>query len=317
MTFDVDLIKIYIADRNVGIHELDADAVGLYGTQTFFFQNSWLPYYNDQWTYGAIGAGLAKTPDAENGDVYWVGKKFNGYGIYRFRNGGTLNDIYPDGGANKTQHFKPTLQGYQITTFYIDQTNGYLYFFLQSDKENGTTVVPGVYRMPMSAITTDDALGDEAKRVKMEAATLIDNSPVLLEGGGDEVTGVTQITGDGENVYWAYIAPASSSETCLPNSVDYDAENPLHKSGIKTVKVLDETQTVQYAVEGVEAYGVTGAVYVPDVSSAVVDIDTVKTVKSVQYVNINGQISSTPFEGLNIVVTNYSDGSRNAVKVIK
>ena len=264
MAIDKELNKIYIADRNVGIHEMSADAVGLYGEQPFFFQNNWLPYYSDQWSYGAIGAGLTKTVDAEKGDVYWVGKKFNGFGIFRFRNGGAYNDIYPDGGAGKTQHFKPTLKGYQITTFYIDEKNGYLYFYLQADKENGTTVVPGIYRLPMQAIYDDDAKGDAAEGVSLAAATLVDNSPVLLEGSGDEVTGVTQITGDGENVYWAYIAPKTAEDACLPNCVAFDAENPLHKSGIKCVKVADETQTVQYAVEGVEAYGVAGATYVPE-----------------------------------------------------
>ncbi len=264
MAIDKELNKIYIADRNVGIHEMSADAVGLYGEQPFFFQNNWLPYYSDQWSYGAIGAGLTKTVDTEKGDVYWVGKKFNGFGIYRFRNGGAYNDIYPDGGAGKTQHFKPTLKGYQITTFYIDEKNGWLYFYLQADKENGTTVVPGIYRLPMQAIYDDDAKGDAAEGVSMAAATLVDNSPVLLEGSGDEVTGVTQITGDGENIYWAYIAPKSEADACLPNCVAFDAENPLHKSGIKCVNVNDETQTVLFAVEGVEAYGVAGATYVPD-----------------------------------------------------
>lgn len=264
MAIDKELNKIYIADRNVGIHEMSADAVGLYGEQPFFFQNSWLPYYSDQWSYGAIGAGLTKTVDTEKGDVYWVGKKFNGFGIYRFRNGGAYNDIYPDGGAGKTQHFKPTLKGYQITTFYLDEKNGYLYFYLQGDKENGTVVTPGIYRLPMQAIYDDDAKGESAEGVSMAAATLVDNAPVLKEGDGDEVTGVTQITGDGENVYWAYIAPKSADDVTLPNCVPFDAENPLHKSGIKCVKVADETQTVQYAVENVEAYGVTGATYVPD-----------------------------------------------------
>lgn len=264
MAIDKELNKIYIADRNVGIHEMSADAVGLYGEQPFFFQNNWLPYYSDQWSYGAIGAGLTKTVDAEKGDVYWVGKKFNGFGIFRFRNGGAYNDIYPEGGAGKTQHFKPTLKGYQITTFYIDEKNGWLYFYLQSDKENGTVAVPGIYRLPMQAIYDDDAKGDAAEGVSMAAATLVDNSPVLLEGSGDEVTGVTQITGDGENVYWAYIAPKSEADATLPNCVVFDAANPLHKSGIKCVKVADETQTVQYAVEDVEAYGVAGATFVPD-----------------------------------------------------
>ena len=273
MAIDKERNMIYIADRNVGIHEMSADAVGLYGEQPFFFQNQWLPYYGDQWSYGAIGAGLTKTADPENGDIYWVGKKFNGFGIFRFRNGGALNDIYPDGGTGKPQHFKPTLKGFQITTFYIDEKNGYLYFFLQSDKENGTSVVPGIYRLPMQAIYDDDAKGAAATGVSMDAATLIDNSPVLKEGDGDEVTGVTQITGDGENIYWAYIAPKSADDVTLPLSVAFDAENPLHKSGIKCVKVADETQTVSFAVEGVEAYGVTGATYVPEVEPVKGDVN--------------------------------------------
>lgn len=315
MAIDEERNKIYIADRNVGIHEMDADAVGLYGEQPFFFQNNWLPYYGDQWSYGAIGAGLTKTPDAVNGDVYWVGKKFNGFGIFRFRNGGALNDIFPEGGSGKTQHFKPTLKGTQITTFYIDQKNGFLYFYAQGDKENGLTVTPGVYRLPMAAIAEDDAKGATAMGVGMEAATLVDNSPVLLEGSGDEVTGVTQITGDGEYVYWAYIAPQVGA-TALPNCVAVDETNPLHHSGIKRVRVMDETQEVSFAVEGVEAYGVTCAKFVDD-ATAVDTVNVNKTVKSVNYVNINGQVSTVPFEGLNIVVTNYSDGSRSAVKVIK
>ncbi len=289
MAIDKELNKIYIADRNVGIHEMDADAVGLYGSQPFFFQNNWLPYYSDQWSYGAIGAGLTKTPDAENGDVYWVGKKFNGFGIFRFRNGGALNDIYPDGGAGKTQHFKPTLKGVQITTFYIDQENGYLYFYAQADKENGTTIVPGIYRLPMSAIYEDDAKGDAAQGVTMEAATLVDNSPVLLEGSGDEVTGVTQITGDGENVYWAYIAPKTADDATLPNCVALDTQNPLHKSGIKSVRVMDEAQQVKYAVEGVEAYGVAGATYIPDEPTAITDVTVTKTSKARKYI-IDGQL---------------------------
>ena len=56
----------------------------------------------------------------------------------------------------------------------------------------------------------------------------------------------------------------------------------------------------------------------PPVSpSAVNDVNTDKTIKSVEYVNLNGQISSRAFEGINIVVTNYTDGTRTATKVVK
>jgi hypothetical protein len=75
----------------VGIHEMSADTVGLYGSQPFFMQNNWLPYYNDKLSYGAIGAGMSmRATDVIAADgttrnnVYWVAKKYNGQGIFRF-----------------------------------------------------------------------------------------------------------------------------------------------------------------------------------------------------------------------------------------
>ena len=40
-------------------------------------------------------------------------------------------------------------------------------------------------------------------------------------------------------------------------------------------------------------------------------------VKSVKYVNVAGVVSDIPFEGVNIVVTEYTDGSRTATKMLK
>lgn len=42
-----------------------------------------------------------------------------------------------------------------------------------------------------------------------------------------------------------------------------------------------------------------------------------KTVAGVKYVNVAGMESNTPFDGVNIVVTSYTDGTHSAVKVIK
>ena len=50
--------------------------------------------------------------------------------------------------------------------------------------------------------------------------------------------------------------------------------------------------------------------------TAVTDINS-KTVKSVKYVNIAGQVSEVPFDGVNVMVTTYTDGTRAANKVIK
>lgn len=42
-----------------------------------------------------------------------------------------------------------------------------------------------------------------------------------------------------------------------------------------------------------------------------------KTVAGVKYVNVAGMESNTPFDGVNIMVTTYTDGTHSAVKVIK
>ena len=40
-------------------------------------------------------------------------------------------------------------------------------------------------------------------------------------------------------------------------------------------------------------------------------------VKSVKYVNVAGMVSDVPFQGVNIVVTEYSDGSRSTSKMLR
>lgn len=42
-----------------------------------------------------------------------------------------------------------------------------------------------------------------------------------------------------------------------------------------------------------------------------------KAVKSVKYVNVAGIMSDTPFQGVNIVVTEYTDGSRSTTKMLR
>ncbi len=54
-----------------------------------------------------------------------------------------------------------------------------------------------------------------------------------------------------------------------------------------------------------------------DPSTGIGDVTAGKTVSSVRYVNAAGQQSATPFAGMNIVVTTFTDGSTQAVKVIK
>ena len=52
-------------------------------------------------------------------------------------------------------------------------------------------------------------------------------------------------------------------------------------------------------------------------ATAVENVNAGKTVAGVKYVNLAGQVSSEAFDGVNVVVTTYTDGSQNAVKVVK
>ena len=51
--------------------------------------------------------------------------------------------------------------------------------------------------------------------------------------------------------------------------------------------------------------------------TAVEELSANKTVANVAYYNMAGQQSAQPVNGVNIVVTTYSDGSTTTAKVIK
>ena len=46
-------------------------------------------------------------------------------------------------------------------------------------------------------------------------------------------------------------------------------------------------------------------------------IDAQKTVKNVHYYNVAGMQSDSPFQGVNIVVTTYDDGTQRTTKVVR
>jgi hypothetical protein len=48
-----------------------------------------------------------------------------------------------------------------------------------------------------------------------------------------------------------------------------------------------------------------------------VDDLSAKAVASVKYVNMAGQVSDRPFDGVNLVVTKFTDGTTSTVKVVK
>lgn len=210
--------ELYSCTRSQGVYKFGVDDVNWNSSelsQLDFFVSSWsqLPLYTKGIGYGAITHGIQKDKD----NVYWQLFCYNGNLICRYD-------------ASLTSFGDAAASGTKLTAFYLDETNGYLYAFSREPSNYG------LYRI---------AVTDLAKSNSLSNWELIDNSPASPENATtDEGVHVRQITGDGENIYWSYIADTENAE----------AANPLHRSGIKMISAKG-TPTVSYIVPDVEAYG--------------------------------------------------------------
>ena len=180
---------------------------------------SYLPYYNRGIAYGAITTGFQRDKNGVN----WQAFNFNGQGIYRYND----SDIKKDASNYGNEPFAIIANGTKPSAMYIDETNRYLYVYECGYQE-------GLYRITL------DKLSDATSRISLSDFELIERSNALFENNNnDEGCAVRQITGDGKNIYWNFIADP------------YDTTIP---SGIKMIPATG-TPTVSYLIEGVEVYG--------------------------------------------------------------
>ncbi len=89
---------------------------------------------------------------------------------------------------------------------------------------------------------------------------------------------------------------------------------------------LGEVKSVYFTLNSTDVgdYGMNTATYfcmdkfqVDDTPTAIENVNASKTVAGVKYVNLAGVESATPFQGVSIKVTTYSDGTRSTSKVVK
>ena len=104
-------------------------------------------------------------------------------------------------------------------------------------------------------------------------------------------------------------APLRSGNTIYQMNFDYAGNLVCSgaKVGIYSIPTDDNQATTPARSE----------LFIDKSVTAVNGIEVNKTVKSVRYVNAAGMQSDRPFEGVNIVVTNYTDGTTSTRKVIK
>lgn len=237
---DQEAGEIYVGTRSVGIGRLPLNTDSYYSTQidlhdlprTFLRNWNLLPYYNRVYTfvYGAICKGIQKDKDG----VYWCAFDFNGQGIYRFKE----SDIYSSSSEASSAAIPYDILAWhdRITSIYLDEKNGYLYgyFYNVSNSTTGT----GLYRIALANL--------ELYGTSVAYWELIDDSPASPQNETtDERVYTRQITGDGTNIYWSYIAADDADPI----------NNPLHRSGIKMIPASG-TPTVSYVLPDVEVYGI-------------------------------------------------------------
>lgn len=264
---------LYVNDRNVCIRKIPADAIALPIGYPSWVENDWLGFYGAPWTWGCIKAGWAIT-QGENakGDaepIYWVGMKYNGNGIYRFREEHV-------GAAGKPGE-KPAngvfLTGLNpiFTTFHLDEANGHMYIYIEKAGSGDKLVKAGLYRINVADLEANPDPSD----FSVLNPILVDGAPVKYEGSGDnEHVGISQLNPDekGEYLYWCYRAPteaeaASTEGQETPANGHYfwadkfDASNPLHQTGIKRLKLGEANPVVEMVAPGAEGYGVVATKY--------------------------------------------------------
>lgn len=127
----------------------------------------------------------------------------------------------------------------------------------------------------------------------------------------------------------AHGVDADGNETTASiNLVDYTNGqlNALNDWTFFDLSSLGEVESVYFTLNSTDsgAYGMNTAAYfcmdkfqVNDTPTAVESINTGKQVVSVKYVNLAGVESATPFQGLNIEVKTYSDGTHTSTKVLR
>ncbi|MBR5102211.1 MAG: SusF/SusE family outer membrane protein, partial [Muribaculaceae bacterium] len=173
---------------------------------------------------------------------------------------------------------------------------------LVADKENKVLVVTGL-NIPITDIVVPEqvtiALGGETYQIEAQVVPATATEGLTYTSSDEQVVTVDN-TG---------LVTAVKSGTW---------EVAFRAPGIKEVQPA--TATVTVAADAVNA---TVAPVSKDIAftvtnpTGVKNIGVAKTVASKKYVNAAGMVSDKAFDGMNIIVTTYSDGSREVVKMVK
>ena len=328
---------LYVNDRNVCVRKISADAIALPQNYPSWMENNWMGYYGGNWVYGCIKAGFAITQE-EGAPLYWVGMRYNGNGVYRFKEENIGSSSVPGALPDQTK-YAPILANVssQPSAFYIDEANNHFYIYLCA----GNGINAGLYRINLDALLANPDPSDFSTLNPV----LVDGSPIKLEGAaGSQETAITQLSPSEDGyLYWCYVAPEDASKSVVGTpAVAFDETNPLHKSGIKRIKLGEETPEVELHIADVLGYGIVPVKYTPgenSVESVAIAVDRIQVIgdavtvmeDAVVYIYntagvlvaqevVNGVESvslADQANGVYVVKAVFADGAEQVVKVVR
>lgn len=102
--------------------------------------------------------------------------------------------------------------------------------------------------------------------------------------------------------------------------VEYDIVVFRDLFEVEDVAEYEAATTLSYEVSGKQGMtnkSITIVVNFNDKPTAVEEVAAEKAVSNVIYYNVSGVASAEPFDGVNIVVTKYADGTKKEEKILK
>lgn len=213
--------QLYYTDRNTGVSAVGLTERGLVQGKkssterdSYTVQNNLVPYYGRGISYGAISCGLYR----DKAGWWWWGKKYNGQGIFRFRD----SDIYNTQKEAESVALPAqiVLNTFEMSTFAIDETRKALYLWRRLPDPGFVAYNLPDYNTPMPVTTAP------VKAIAMDA------DPVNTTASEGLFT--TQFAIDNENgrVYFAF-RPDNSDTSGAKAGINYydPADQKIHKYG--------------------------------------------------------------------------------------
>ena len=189
----------------------------------------------------------------------------------------------------------------------ISQTNGKSYYFLNPKIQEYAAVTFAMWDESQQIFVIPAQNGYSENGNNFDGAIRLDPSNGWHYNMYGDIRAELDLPENANNVYYFHILVQRDDYSYGPSSGSGPSNGPKRES-IKPDQTASET---------IKVYPLDLKVDASHIVTAVNEIRPSGEIQSVEYFNAMGVRSETPFDGINIVVTRYSDGSISTTKVLR